>query len=41
MTQLTIMTQRVTNPALAPRAVVAMSSPEPMMLAVRMIPGPK
>ena len=36
-----MMTQSVTKPALAPRAVVAMSSPEPMMFADRMMPGPR
>ena len=39
--QLTRITQNVMNPALAPRAVVAMSSPEPTIAADRIKPGPR
>ncbi len=39
--QLTRITQRVTKPALAPRDVVAISSPEPTTDAERMKPGPR
>ena len=38
--QLKMMVHRVTKPAWAPRAVVAINSPEPTMEAVTMIPGP-
>ena len=39
--QLTMMTQRATNPAFAPSVVVAMSSPDPTIEAERMKPGPR
>ncbi len=39
--QLTSITQKVINPACAPRVVVAMSSPDPTMEADRTNPGPR
>ena len=39
--QLTKMTQKVMNPALAPKTVVAISSPEPTIDAERINPGPR
>jgi hypothetical protein len=39
--QLTIITQKATEPALAPRVVVAINSPEPTIDADRIKPGPR
>src|SRR5436189_2748309 len=39
--QLTMMIQKATNPALAPRVVVAINSPDPTMEADRINPGPR
>jgi hypothetical protein len=41
MTQLSRINHNATNPALAPRVVVAISSPDPTMEADRMNPGPR
>ena len=39
--QLTRITQNVTNPPVAPKLLVAISSPDPTMEAERINPGPK
>ena len=39
--QLTSITQKVMNPARAPRVVVAISSPDPTIPAERINPGPR